>query len=275
VTDAAVQRWTERLCGERSPEGALRRVHVLAETGSTQDAARELGAGPGDAVVALRQSAGRGRLGRRWADTEDAGIAVTFACVAESGQRLAVAGAVAAAEAAGGWLGPAAVGVKWPNDVVVGNRKLAGVLVEQGGGVALVGVGLNVNQLTWPPPLAERAISLREARVAGGGADAAIPRLDVASALLHAADAVLALSPERLADRFRALDVLTGRLVRLRVADRGRWRELRGRLVGLDPAAGMALQVEAGGPTIRLPAETTSVLAVEGWDELSKGRGSS
>ena len=42
---------------------------VVAETGSTQDSARRLGARPGDVVVAGRQSAGRGRLGRRWADT--------------------------------------------------------------------------------------------------------------------------------------------------------------------------------------------------------------
>ncbi len=140
MADTGIEAWTDRLQAVLTdPAGPLRRVIVVRETDSTQDAARRLGAEPGDVVVAWRQTSGRGRLGRAWADTGHEGIAVTFVIDAAPPERLAPACAVGAARAAEGLLalrgitGEArgAVGIKWPNDVVAGGRKLAGVLVER------------------------------------------------------------------------------------------------------------------------------------------------
>ncbi|MHC4102053.1 MAG: biotin--[acetyl-CoA-carboxylase] ligase, partial [Planctomycetota bacterium] len=139
-----IEQWSDRLQHVLDAlDGPLRRVTVLRETGSTQDAAKRMSAEPGDVVVAWRQTAGRGRLGRAWADTGEDGIAVTLVTDAGPPSWLAVASAVGAACAAEALL-RRAVGIKWPNDVVVDGRKLAGVLTEQAGGQALIGIGLNV-----------------------------------------------------------------------------------------------------------------------------------
>src|SRR5262247_2632508 len=115
----------------------LRRVLVVRETASTQDFAREMAGNQGALlVVAGRQLAGRGRLGRRWADTSHLGLAMTFALDAQGAapERLAIAAGVAACRAIDSLLGDLGrVGLRWPNDVVqrelggAPGRKLAGV----------------------------------------------------------------------------------------------------------------------------------------------------
>jgi BirA family biotin operon repressor/biotin-[acetyl-CoA-carboxylase] ligase len=110
------------------------------------------GAPPGLVAVAGHQSAGRGRLGRRWQAPPDANllasvllrpdleVADRYRCTAV----LALAAADACAALSG--VGP---DLKWPNDLTVGDRKLAGVLAESDGASLVVGIGLNVR---WPPP---------------------------------------------------------------------------------------------------------------------------
>ncbi len=112
-------------------------VVIVPETTSTQDAARRLDAAPGTVVIAGRQTAGRGRLGRVWADTGDEGIAASFVCAVAAPERMAVACAVATARAAESVLGRL-VGIKWPNDIVAEGRKLAGILIEQSGDRAVI-----------------------------------------------------------------------------------------------------------------------------------------
>lgn len=102
-------------------------------------------------VVADRQTAGRGRRGRRWASDSPSGLWFTVAHAfpgprGPSGAwtlplRIGLAAARAVESAAPG----IRVQVKWPNDLLVGGRKLGGVLCERAGGAALVGVGLNLN----------------------------------------------------------------------------------------------------------------------------------
>jgi len=231
-----ITRWTERLGSVVAGT-----VTVLAETRSTQDAARAADARPGDVVVALRQTAGRGRLGR---------------LVVEAGrpERLAIAVAVGVAEAADATLGraghqeaAAGVGIKWPNDVVVGGRKLAGVLIEQAGDRALIGIGLNVAQTTWPEPLATRAVSLRQL---GAAAD----RLDVAVDLLRAVPVALAREEGALSEAFLRRDVLIGRSMAFRCGE----RTVTGRVVGIEPLSGLQVETEVG--LEWLPALTTRIL---------------
>jgi len=157
-------------------------VEILDEIDSTNaEARRRAETGRLDPVwiAARRQTAGRGRRGRAWASVQGnlhaTGLFHLNASPAEAAQ-LSFAAALAAAETVEAACEPERVRVKWPNDVLVDGRKIAGLLLESApvssGGLWLaVGVGIN---LAWAPDDAERpATSL----LAEGG------RLDVESAL--------------------------------------------------------------------------------------------
>lgn len=111
----------------------------LATTTSTQDVARDLPLG--SVVVADHQSDGRGRLDRGWEAPPGAALLASFVLPARPLASLAAGVAVATACGDGARL-------KWPNDVLLEGRKLAGILVEQRGERCIVGVGVN---LTWAP----------------------------------------------------------------------------------------------------------------------------
>lgn len=107
----------------------------------------ELGAPAGTVVLADTQSAGRGRLGRTWADLPGRSLlmSVLLERPREWAGLLTAAAALAAAEAVEELAG-LRVGVKWPNDLMAGGRKLGGVLAEGRGALPVaVGIGLNVS----------------------------------------------------------------------------------------------------------------------------------
>ena len=124
-------------------------------TPSTQDEARRRFTGEPLLVVAARQTAGRGRLGRAWEEAERA-VAATLAFrpnwPEEAWGRLTLAAGLAARRALGG-----GVDLEWPNDLVRGRRKVGGLLTEAQAGTVAVGLGVN---LWWPQPSVERAGSL-------------------------------------------------------------------------------------------------------------------
>jgi BirA family biotin operon repressor/biotin-[acetyl-CoA-carboxylase] ligase len=126
------------------------------------------GAPEGALVVTDHQTAGRGRLGRGWNDAP--GQNLLFSVVLRPAlppHRLGLvtlAGGVAVAEAVAEWTAPVEPRIKWPNDVLLDSRKCCGMLLESSLGpnpFVVLGIGLNVNQTEFPPPLAERATSLR------------------------------------------------------------------------------------------------------------------
>ncbi len=135
---------------------------------STQAVAFDLaaaGAADGTVVVAEHQTAGRGRRGHVWED--EPGQSLLLSIVVRP--RLAVAhwpllGFAAAVAVAEALERTAGVGcrLKWPNDVLVAGRKIAGILVESraGSGPVIVGIGINVGQTRFPPPLAGLATSV-------------------------------------------------------------------------------------------------------------------
>lgn len=106
---------------------------------STQDVARDLPIG--SIVIADHQTAGRGRLDRRWEAPPGTALLVSF--VLEPRPLLSLALGVAAAQACG-----RGVRLKWPNDLLLGERKLGGILVEVTAGKAVCGIGVN---LSWAP----------------------------------------------------------------------------------------------------------------------------
>lgn len=146
----------------------------LAETESTNDEAARLGregAPHGTVVTAETQTRGRGRQGRVWYSPP--GENLCFSALLRprlppaAAPPLTLAAGVAVAEAVNSLGVPASL--KWPNDVVVEGRKLAGILTEmstRGTRIEYVvlGVGINVNSAVFPPDLAAIATSLRRER---------------------------------------------------------------------------------------------------------------
>jgi BirA family transcriptional regulator, biotin operon repressor / biotin---[acetyl-CoA-carboxylase] ligase len=140
------------------------RVLWYSEVGSTNDIAgtfAEKGADEGLVVLADRQTAGRGRLGRSWASPSGAGIYVSVVLrPTPAGARLVtIAAGVAVTEGIASATG-LSTHVKWPNDVHVSGRKLAGILAEGAVNHVVLGIGINVQPAAYPPDVASRATSI-------------------------------------------------------------------------------------------------------------------
>ena len=162
------------------PDGLWREVRAVAETGSSNAdllAAAGAGAAEGTVLVAEAQTAGRGRLGRRWASPPRAGL--TFSVLlrpdgvpgALLGWLPLLAGVAAAASVRAVTAVDATL--KWPNDVLVGERKLGGILAERTGTAVVVGIGINVWQARADLPQDAAATSLALAAGPGGAGPAA------------------------------------------------------------------------------------------------------
>jgi BirA family biotin operon repressor/biotin-[acetyl-CoA-carboxylase] ligase len=133
------------------PGGLWREIRVTGETGSTNaDLLEEARAGApeGLVLVAETQTAGRGRLGRSWSSPPQAALAFSVllrpaAMPASSRGWLPLLTGMAVAAALRAEAGVSAA-LKWPNDVLVADRKIAGILAEGHGDAIVAGVGLNV-----------------------------------------------------------------------------------------------------------------------------------
>lgn len=143
-------------------------VWHLAETGSTMDDAAALvsrGAGHGTVVWAGYQHGGRGRVpGRVWTADRGENLLFTIALRADAVLFPAVRLPLLAGLAVARFLElehRLPVSIKWPNDVLSGDRKLCGILCEARGQYLLAGIGLNCNQAAFPPELSRRAASVR------------------------------------------------------------------------------------------------------------------
>lgn len=162
----------ESLENELKRRTRFARLRHVASCGSTQDlAAAELADAPrdgqksGDAVFwADHQTGGRGRQNREWHDEPGLDLAVTFCATVRLTAPTALPAAlpVAVLQAAEPFAGRP-LRIKWPNDVYLDGKKLAGVLVDRDSrrpDVYRIGIGLNVNRTSFPPPLDATATSL-------------------------------------------------------------------------------------------------------------------
>jgi len=181
------------------------RLH-LRTIGSTNARARELaeaGAPHGTAVTAGEQTAGRGRQGRGWSTPPGSALAVSLV-IRDPDPLLSLRAGLAVADLAG-----AAARVKWPNDVLVDGRKVAGILAEgrPQEGWAVLGIGVNaaLDLAVLPADVRERAGTL-------GLAPAELPR--ALQELLGALERRLAQPPEATLAALRERDALAGRPVR-------------------------------------------------------------
>jgi BirA family transcriptional regulator, biotin operon repressor / biotin---[acetyl-CoA-carboxylase] ligase len=170
-------------------------IRRLESVTSTQDVARDLPIG--SIVIADHQTAGRGRLDRRWEAPPGTALLVSF--VLELNPVLSLAAGVAAAEACG-----PQVRLKWPNDLLLIGRKLGGILVEATPHKAVCGIGIN---LTWAPE---------------GGAMLNVDRSVLLERLIERLGTWTIAPPESVLDRWRELSDTLGRRVRIQLADESR-----------------------------------------------------
>jgi len=242
-----IEAWPDRLDAACRGLRFLRGAVVVRETGSTQDLAR--GRAAGDAVVAWRQTSGRGRDGRTWADTGLGGVAMT-AVAAVQGAWIALAAGVAAAEAIERVAPSVTVGLKWPNDLMIAGRKVGGVLIERDGEASLIGIGINVSQPLFVGELVTRATSLA---IAG----ACVDRLVLLEALLPRLDHWLAAGEAVTIEAFQRRDMLRGRVVRLSAAG----STIEGLIESIDPLA--AIRVRAADRVHEVDPSTARIESFE------------
>jgi BirA family biotin operon repressor/biotin-[acetyl-CoA-carboxylase] ligase len=238
------------------PGGLWRDVEVVARVGSTNAdlLARALGGEPEGAVLAAEeQSAGRGRMGRSWVSPPRA--ALTFSLLvrpsavppARRGWLPLLTG-VAVASAVTGVTGVQAK-LKWPNDVLVGPGKLAGILAEAAGDAVVVGVGLNVSagpdELPPPGPGALAATSLRIAGPATPDREPLLLAILAGFERWYQAWQQAGGDPDRcgLRAEYTRLSGTIGRLVR---AELPGGKALSGSAVGVDPDGRLLVRVSPG-----------------------------
>jgi len=209
-------------------------VTVVPETGSTNaDLLQAAAAGAPDRTVlcALHQTAGRGRLDRRWEAPAGANLLVSllFTHAPADPHELVQRVALAAVDACG-FLAGVDVHLKWPNDLLLDDRKLAGVLAQattvEGRLAVVVGIGINVR---WAPP---EAACLGEQH----------EPLQLLAALLRAFDAL----PADIVERYRERLATLGTAVRVHLPD----GEVEGRAIDVE-ADGRLVVLDACGITHR------------------------
>jgi len=129
--------------------GRLGRPYLWSETSpSTQDVLRDAALPEGAVAVTEHQTAGRGRAGRQWEDTPGAALLSSVLLRppnASAAPQLSLVCALAVAESVEATTALEA-SVKWPNDVLVAGRKVAGILLEGHEGAIVCGIGVNVSQ---------------------------------------------------------------------------------------------------------------------------------
>jgi len=240
------------LAGTRFANGTIRRLDV---TGSTNDDAKELaqaGAVEGSLVLAEFQEKGRGRRGRSWFCRQGESILASMVLRPPLGPAkcglLPLLTAVAIREALTA-LGVEGVGIKWPNDILVRGRKLAGILCEINTdfdrvSYAVVGFGLNVHTTpdAFPEEVRDIACSLRD--VTGK----VWRRRDVLAEILRRMhlllDALWAERTEVILEKWRAGNVTLGHTVRVAMPD---GTVLSGVAEDLDETGALRLREADGG----------------------------
>jgi BirA family biotin operon repressor/biotin-[acetyl-CoA-carboxylase] ligase len=233
----------------------LATVEQLAEAVSTMDRGRQIAADPRSrlpaAVIADRQTGGRGRQGAAWWQPPGC-LAVSLVV---DGKPLggaakptwSLACGVALAETIRELEPLVETRVRWPNDVEVSGRKLAGILVETAAdGRAVFGIGVNTSGRTAdaPEPLRPRVITLPD--ITGR----IMPRQRLLAALVPRLVALLermATEPRTLARRYRPLCSLTGRAVQVFAGDTIHAGVCR----GIDDDGGLVLEADDGRTVVR------------------------
>ena len=239
-----------------------RKILVYKSTSNTNDIAAEYAKdkkNDGLTIFAEEQTAGRGRAGTEWhsgrADSILCSILLT-ACKCNA-ELLSLTLAVAVAETIGKIAGSQAK-IKWPNDIILNGKKVAGIMVEskidKGRTAYILGIGINCHQKksSFPRQLQTRATSIDiESR-------SIVDRISLAKRLLTSVDHWLEVAQntgKKVTDRWRKLSTLLGHRVTL-IFNR---KKFTGNCIGIDPEKGLILQLDTGG-TRFFDAAHTSII---------------
>ncbi len=242
-----------------------RKVETHWSATSTNDLARSEAAKrrEGTVIFAEEQTKGRGRFGRVWSAPRFSSLLFSVAVSCESlplpADALALAGAVAVAEAIASVTHLRAL-IRWPNDVLIDDRKVSGILVEDLGAgkdgrwlVMGVGVNVNIDPAGMPPEIARTAGSLLQclARTVDRAllARAILRRLDMWWEAVKAGDAA------RLSENCRRLSSILGTFVTLESGG----KRHSGRVVDIDVEHGLVLQLSGGPTRVFAPGGTTLI----------------
>ncbi len=203
-----------------------RRVDWFATLDSTMLEARR-DPEPGRIVVADEQTAGMGRHGRTWHSIAGEGLYVSLVLRVPPAPVISLALGLAAREA----IGPQA-DLRWPNDVLLSDRKCAGVLAQTEGDRVIAGIGINVSQRHFPDNLDTPATSLLLEGIHA-------TRENLLLALVPAIDRAVALAPDEILRKFaHASSYISGKRVRA--------GEIEGVTCGLDPSGFLRLREDNG-----------------------------
>ena len=213
---------------------------------STQRAAA--GCEPGAIVLADCQLAGQGRHGHTWHSEPGAGIYCSL--VLPPSPVLTLALGIATAEAIAQATG-IQCDLRWPNDLMLDDRKAAGILVQLIGGQAIAGIGINVNQTGFPEDVAHLAISLRQ------HAGRELAREDILFALFPAIDSLIAEDTETILRLFtHASSYVAGRRVTIDRPGNQPGDQpggaITGTTAGLDPSGFLIVRKDDGTETLIL-----------------------
>jgi BirA family biotin operon repressor/biotin-[acetyl-CoA-carboxylase] ligase len=228
-------------------------------TDSTNERARDLaaeGAESGTVITAAEQRDGRGRHGRTW--VAPFGKALLYSAILRDPkqlQLLPLAAAVATSEAAESLAPDIVCGVKWPNDVRVEDRKVAGILIEaRPGEWAVIGVGLNLTIAPeeFPEEFRDDAASL--GTVADGVEAASLSPEAARAALDEALGRWVDASAEDILDAWRGRDLLEGREIS--------WDGGSGVAAGIDARGNLVVTLPGGGRTTLAAGEVHLVRPV-------------
>ena len=213
-------------------EFPARRIDYYRAIDSTMRAA--VGLVPGSVVLAGEQTAGQGRHGRRWHSEPASGIYCSIVLKPAPALTLALGLATVDAIARATSV---ACDLRWPNDVMLAGKKVAGILVRN----AIAGIGINVNQTSFPAELAFEATSLRL------HTGAPVSLTGIVLALLPAIDRFAELDKDAILRLFAsASSYAAGRRVTVAQPD----GIIEGTTAGLDPAGFLIVRKDDGTDTL-------------------------
>jgi BirA family biotin operon repressor/biotin-[acetyl-CoA-carboxylase] ligase len=227
-----------------------RRIEWFPSIDSTMTVAARLareGCPSGTVVGADEQTAGIGRHGHSWHSEPGAGLYISVVlrlALASDTLPLVMLALGLATQQAIAEVTSLAPDLRWPNDVLLNEKKCAGILAQFEGDAVIAGIGINVSHAGFPPDLAPLATSLHQA-----GASA-ISREQLLAALLHSIDDACRIlvtgGPAAIRAAFtRASSYATGR--RVQVEQNGEF--LEGVTAGLDPSGFLILRQDNGSET--------------------------
>ena len=237
-----------------------KKILVFNSTSSTNDIAAEYAKNKnndGLVVFAEEQTAGRGRAGSKWQSEQGDSIlcSIVLTGCKLNPELLSLACAVAVADAIGK-IGDTEAKIKWPNDIILSGKKVAGILLESKlnntGGAYILGIGINCHQKkdSFPPELQPVATSIDIE------SHSITDRISLAKRLLTSLDHWLEVAErnsKKVIDRWRKLSIQLSHRVNLIYNG----REFTGNCIGIDPEKGLILQLDTGGLRMFDAAHTT------------------